>query len=145
MSDEENLPEPSGVMTRAEVIYQMRLRGLSPSDIADELRTTTADVQSVIARRIKAEAADLTDEERSSLLAMENARYDFYLSRLWPQIEHGDARAIQTALQVSAMRLKANQLDKPTSVQTQNVLVVGGESHDYIQQLKSMIDDKEEA
>jgi hypothetical protein len=145
MSDEENLPERSVVMSRDELIYAMRLRGLSPSDIAQELNTTSADIRQVISRRIKAEAADLTDEERSSLLAMENARYDFYLAKLWPQIEYGDTKAIQTALQVSAMRMKANQLDKPTSVQTQNVLVLGGESQEYIEGLKSMINDKEEA
>jgi hypothetical protein len=141
MSDEEpNLPVPSEGMDMAEVAYLMRRQGLSPSDIATELHTTPAVIYQAVQRRLTHEAQLLGDEERQMLLALENARLDHYLSKIWAQIDYGDLKAIETALKITRERAKLNQMDMPTSTNTTQVLVVGGEAVSYIDALKSVVD-----
>lgn len=125
-------------MTRAELVYKMRLQGLSPSDIAAELGIEVKEVQQHVRRWFKAEAAELSEEERVGILALENARLDHYLAKIWPQIEFGDPKAIMAAVKITETRIKINHLDTPLSTQTNNVLVIGGESHEYIRKLKEL-------
>jgi hypothetical protein len=143
VSDEEsNLPELSGeTRSRAEIAYLMKRQGLSLSDIAVELHVTPQAVADMLADRFAYEAQFLKDDERSGILAMENARLDYYLTKLWPSVEYGDLKAIAEARKISEVRVKINQVDKLSSTATTQVLVVGGESADYVEALKGMAND----
>lgn len=143
MSDEEqNLPETyEGVpQSRAEIAYRMKMQGLSLTDIAEELRVEPQTVQLILKERFKYEASFLSDDDREGLLMMENARLDHMLSKLWPSIDYGDIKAIQAALKITELRMKVNQLDLPSSTNTQQVLVIGGSSESYVEKLKAMDD-----
>lgn len=118
----------------------MLRRGMSYRDIAEELHTTSQQVYSAIRARFKQEAQFLADEEREMLLMIENERFDYMLSKLWPEIEYGDHDAMRLALQISDRRLKWNHMDQPSSTNTTQVLVVGGESKAYIERLKELTD-----
>lgn len=140
---EDNLPVHSGdlVMSKQEIAYLMKRQGLSLSDIAQELNTPVSVISQYIKNQLQHDAEALSDEERQSLLALENARYEYYLSKIWPQIEYGDLKAVQTALAISDRKIRANQLDLPSSTSTTQVLVIGGESVSYIEKLKGMVGD----
>jgi hypothetical protein len=135
-SEDSNLPVPSA--SAVEVAYAMRRQGLSWVDIAAELHTTPQQVYGAIRHRFKQEAGFLNEDERDMLLMMENERFDYMLAKLWPQIEYGDIKAIQTALQISRERRAWNHMDTPLSTSTTQVLVVGGESQAYIEKLKEL-------
>lgn len=140
MSDEEsNLPVVSGE-SKAEIAYLMKMQGLSLLDIANELHCDPSAVVNMLKQRYKYEAQFLDDEERQGILAMENARLDYYLSKLWPQIQYGEVKAIAEARKITEVRLKANQLDQPAAGSTTNVLVVGGATEDYVAKLKELSD-----
>lgn len=141
MSDEEQSLEPYATRSRAEIAYLMKRQGMSLSDIADELHVEPSSVSDMIANRFKQEAAHQTPEERESILAMENDRLNFYLSKLWPSIEYGDVKAISLALGIHDRVMKANQLDKAEAGSNQtHVLVVGGKEEDYVNALKGAVD-----
>lgn len=137
MSDEElNLP----ALSTGEQAYLMKMSGLSLSEISAQLNVNTTTVASSINLALKREASYLTQEDRDDILAMENNRLDYYLSKLWDQIQYGDVRAILAALQIHDRKMKANRLDQPTSVQNNQVLVIGGDQADYLQRLKQVTD-----
>ena len=119
--------------------YLMRRQGLSLSAIAEELHIEERTVTQLIATELKLAAEMQTTEQRSLILAMENDRLDYYLTKLWPSIEYGDPKAITTALAIHDRKMKANQLDKPdASTQQATVLVVGGAEIDYVEKLKQL-------
>lgn len=129
-------------MSRGELAYRMKRQGLSLSQIADELHIAERSVTQLINTQLKHEAELQTSEQRGYILAMENERLDYYLTKLWPSIEYGDVKAITTALAIHDRKMKANQLDKPdASTQQATVLVVGGAEADYVAMLKGMTND----
>ena len=142
-NEESNLPVPSDNQSAVEVAYMMRRRGMSLSDIAEELHTTPAQIFAALDRRLNREAQMLGDDDRKALLLLENDRLDYYLSKIWPSIEYGDLKAIDMALKITRERAKLNQMDAPSSTSTTQVLVVGGESKTYIDRLKDMLEDDE--
>ena len=125
-------------MSRAEVAYMMRRRGLTLTEVAEEMQTSIADIQALIRNRFKAEAEHMTSEDRMNILAMENDRLDYYLTKLMPSIEYGDVKAIALALNIHDRKMKANYLDRPdSSTQSSTILVIGGEENSYIESLKA--------
>jgi orotate phosphoribosyltransferase-like protein len=121
------------------VAYTMKRRGMSLADIADELHVSPSTVTNMISKRYAELASEQTLEEKQDILAMENDRLDFYLSKLWPSIEYGDIKAITAALAIHDRKMKANQLDKPDAqTQQATILVVGGQEDDYIARLKQL-------
>ncbi len=137
-SGEDNLPVPSA--SAVEVAYAMKRQGLSWADIAAELHTEPTQVYAAVRRRFKQEAQFLGEEEREMLLMLENERFDYMLSKLWAQIEYGDIKAIMAALAISRERRAWNHMDTPLSTSTTQVLVVGGQTQDYIEKLKELSD-----
>jgi orotate phosphoribosyltransferase-like protein len=130
---------PSQVLTRADVAYQMRRRGMSLVDIADELHVGPKAVQDMISSRFRQLSEERTDQDKRDILDMENDRLDYYLAKLWPSIEYGDPKAITAALAIHDRKMKANQLDKPDAQVAQStILVVGGQEEDYIAKLKEL-------
>lgn len=136
MSDEE-LPV---VFTREELAYRMRRMGLTVSDIAQELQTESSAIVKLIKTQLEQDESYHSDEERKTLLDMENARLDYYLTKLWPAIEHGDPKSIVAALAVTDKRIKLNRMDIPSSTDRAAVLVISGESAEYVRQLKELAD-----
>lgn len=138
MSDEDEFSSSPVVMSRAEVAYMMRRRGLTLTEVAEELNTGVEQVQNLIRARFRAEAEHMTSEDRVNVLAMENDRLDFYLTKLMPSIEYGDVKAISLALGIHDRKMKANYLDRPDSTtQTTQILVVGGAEDSYVEALKA--------
>ena len=142
MSDEDEYSSsPDIVMSRAEVAYMMKRRGLSLTEVAEELNTTPEQVTQLIRARFKAEAEHMTSEDRMNVLQMENDRLDYYLGKLWPSIEYGDVKAISLALGIHDRKMKANYLDRPDSQQqASTILVVGGAEDSYIEALKASVE-----
>jgi hypothetical protein len=140
MSDEEsNLPVPYDLEPRQ--VYQLKMQGLLVSDIAELYRTDKQQVVGALRLELKHDAEMLTDEDRNTTLKLENDRLDYYLTKLWPSIDFGDTKAIALALKITELRLKANQIDKPSSGgQTNQVLVIGGMQADYVERLKQIVD-----
>lgn len=124
--------------TRAEIVYSMRRMGLTPTDIAKELGIPTREVKATINKQLGRDAEHLTDEEREDMLALENARLDYYLTKLWPSIEMGDLASIREARAITHERIALNQLSMPSSTQSSQVLVISGESASYIEKLKEL-------
>ena len=141
--DEESMEsyETSPVLTRGEMAYLMKMKGLSLSDIAAELHIGVSTVNELITNRFRVEAENMTSEDRIAVLAMERDRLNFYLAKLWPSIEYGDVKAISLALGVHDRIMKAHYFDRPDSdTQAQQILVVGGEEEDYIAALKTSVE-----
>lgn len=137
MSDADDLPV-SYTESKQEMAYNMKRRGMSLSEIAEELRCDTSLVVNMLKARYAYEARYLDDDERDGLLAMENARLDFYLSKLWPSVEYGDLKAIAEARKITEVRVKINNIDKLSSTNSTQVLVIGGEQANYLQKLKEL-------
>jgi hypothetical protein len=142
MSDEDEFSSsPDIVMSRAEVAYMMRRKGLTLSEVAEELHTTPEQITLMLRARFRAEAEHMTSEDRMNILQMENDRLDYYLGKLWPSIEYGDVKAISLALGIHDRKMKANYLDRPdTSTQSAQILVIGGQEDNYIEALKAAAD-----
>lgn len=137
----EVVPLTGPAMSKAELAYKLRLRGRSGSQIAEELGYASAnEVNQAIQVRFKQEAQFLTAEDRAGILAMEMARLDFMLDRVWDSVEYGDPKAMDIALKIHAARVKVTKLDAPeTGADRATVLVVGGEEAAYITSLKKMV------
>lgn len=120
--------------------YNLKMAGLSMSEIAERLEYPSANaVVMAIRAHIQEDARGQTSEFRQNLLQMELDRLDFMLSRIWPQIEHGDLKAVDSGIKIVQTQARIagiDQIDASTKVQT--VLVVGGEERDYVAKLKEI-------
>lgn len=141
MPDEEkNLPEPSAVMTRAEVAARMRLRGMQPVEIAQELHCQVADVGVMVRAHYDQEITEENPEDRESVLNLQVARYEYMMTKLWDQIEYGEVKAILAGMQLVDRIVKLKRLDEQDASAGQStILVIGGAESDYIDDLKAMV------
>ena len=120
----------------------MQLAGHSLAEIADELGYNSPQaVRSAIVAETRRLVAMETADERNDLLALQDARYNYLLSKVWPSVEFGDLPSIEMARKLIGDITKLHQLDAvDTSTQTMQVLVVGGAENEYIEQLKKMVE-----
>ena len=127
--------------TNAERAYKLRLRGKTRLEIMEEVGYSAPDqVDQAIQERFKYEAQFFTAEDRAGILALELARLDFMLDKVWDSVEYGDPVAIRTALLIHDRRVKIARLDAPDAAMDRaTVLVVGGEEAAYITSLKQMV------
>jgi DNA-binding transcriptional regulator LsrR (DeoR family) len=138
MADEER-SEPSHVMTRAEIAYEMKVQGKSLSEISQEMDITATHVSRLISDQMRGEAELLSMEDKHTLLALENARLERLINVHWESAMYGDLKAGEFLLKTIALHAKLNQLDIPDAAYNQNtVLVIGGEAADYVERLKSL-------
>ena len=130
-------------VSRAEQAYQMRLKGMSPSEISAHLQYSDGTaVTRAINERFKIEASQLTSEERESMIAMEMARLDALQAAVWDSAMYGEAKAVDTALKIIQTRVKVAGLDQiDTSTGKNTVLVIGGQQADYVESLKQLVED----
>jgi hypothetical protein len=118
--------------------YQLKLAGLSLSEIADRLKYTSG---GAVAKAIKDEmlrnAQDTEPETRETILDLEIARLDYMQARLWMGVEAGDPKAIESVLKIITLRARLRGLDQVDATKGQHtVLVVGGSEKEYVDGLK---------
>jgi hypothetical protein len=131
--------EPSHVMTRAEIAYELKVQGKSLSEIGVELDIDPSHVARLITKQISTEADLLSMEEKDTLLAIDNARIERLIQAHYTAAVYGDLRSGEFILKCVALHAKINKLDIPDAVINQHqVLVVGGEASDYIERLKQL-------
>jgi hypothetical protein len=126
------------VRSKAWHAYQLKLAGLSLSEIAGHLNYTSG---AVVAKAIKDEmisaARDIEPETRESLLDLEIERLNFAQSKIWMAVEAGDVKAIELLLKIVTLRAKLQGVDVlDASKGQQTVLVVGGSEGEYVAKLK---------
>jgi hypothetical protein len=108
-------------------IMQLRVAGWSVWQIAEHLGVESPMVHNRILEQLTS-WRDMTQEMSNELRELELQRLDEFLRALWPKIQTGNPRAIETALKVSERRAKLMGLDAPekrevtldASVQTLN-------------------------
>ena len=138
MADEER-SEPSHVMTRAEIAYEMKVQGNSLSEIGAEMEISASHVGRLIADQMKSEADLLSLEDKATLLALDNARLERLIRVHWESAMYGDLKAGEFLLKTISLHAKLNQLDIPDAAYNQStVLVIGGEAADYVARLKEL-------
>lgn len=120
--------------------YNLKMAGLSMTEIAERLDypSTNAAVMA-IRNHIQEDARGQSSEFRQNLLQMELDRLDFMLSRIWPQIEHGDLKAVDSGVKIIQTQARIAGIDQiDASTKVQQVLVVSGDEKDYISKLKEI-------
>ena len=122
--------------------YRMKLAGRPLAEIAEELGYgSPSAVANAITTETKRQIAMVSSEDRESLLQLQNDRYEYLLSKVWPSVEHGDLGSIEMARKLIGDLTKLHQLDAlDTSSKTMQVLVVGGAEADYVESLKKMVE-----
>ena len=128
------------VQSKVEAAYEMRLAGLSHSNIAEKLGYgSRMEVARAIQERMKSDATRLTIEDRESILTMELDRLDRLRSRHWEAAMMGDLRSGEMLLKISDRVMKLTGIDAiDTATQSKAVLVIGGLEKDYVQALKEL-------
>lgn len=119
----ENHPRRVSARELSRKVLELRLTGLSfekigqalvnDPDIGRPVSTTTvkkAFARAMIVQRAQLEAA--ADEVR----AIELARLDHMLARLWPAVNKGDEKSIDRAIKIGERRAKLLGLDAPAKV-----------------------------
>jgi hypothetical protein len=131
------------ITDKAEKCYQLWQQGRSYVEIAREVGyRNERSVYTAIQNRFGQEAALMSTEQRSSILALEMARLNTLQAAIWESALYGDLRSVAECRQLIMARAKLAGLDlvDPT-VQKNLVLVVGGKEEDYIAALKGMSED----
>lgn len=128
---------------RAGKVYELRLAGKSPSEIAELLGLPRVeDVHHLLELRIKDDSAYLTGQDRDTILGMEMLRLDHLQAAVWPAAMMGDPKSVDSALKIIQTRAKLSGLDMTDPVVNKNlVLVMGDSEDDYIRALKATSDD----
>jgi len=132
------------VRSRAWHAYQLKMAGLSLAEIAERQGfSSPGAVAKAIKDEIMSAAREIPKEDRDTILQLEMDRLNFAQSKIWPSVEYGDLKAIETLLKIIQVRSKLQGLDMidPTSG-TNTVLVVGGSEADYIERLRNLADQK---
>jgi hypothetical protein len=116
------------------------MAGHSLAEIADQLGYASPQaVNSAIVGETRMLVTMASAAERGDLLQLQNDRYAYLLSKVWPQVEFGDLAAVNAARGLLGDITKLNQLDALDSAShTTQVLVVGGVENEYIEKLKKL-------
>jgi hypothetical protein len=129
-------------MERATQACELRIGGKLPSEIAEIMKISVADVQQLFDERYAYDAAFLTDLERKSILGMELLRLEHLQAACWPSAMMGDPKSIDSALRIIQTRARITGLEHVDPVVQKNlVLVMGEKEEDYIRALKAATDD----
>lgn len=93
-------------------IMQLRVAGWAVWQIAEHLKMELNNVHNHIFEQLSS-WRDMTQESANELRELEVQRFDEFLRALWPKIQTGNPRAIETALKVCERRAKLLGLDAP--------------------------------
>ena len=116
---------------------EMRKEGRSWWSIAEALKITEGQANTLVSQTIM-QAANLVDHSmKRELLAMEVERLDDLQRAIWQDAIGGDLKAVEVALKVIQARVKTLGLDNIQSAAvTNNTIVVAGTSEEYINALR---------
>lgn len=121
----------------AEGIYDLRVKGLTVTEIADHMGISEAEVANAINTRLKIELSMITSEDREGMLKLEMDRYDALQKAHWDMAMAGDPASSNIVLKIFAERAKRMQMDALDPQQHQNtILVVAGSEQEYIKSLQ---------
>ena len=109
-----NHPYPEAILdTQKKLqIMQLRVAGWAVWQIAEHVGISITNVHNHIFDQLSS-WRDMTQEMSNELRELEVQRLDEFLRALWPKIQTGNPRAIETALKVSERRAKLLGLDAP--------------------------------
>lgn len=123
--------------------HQLRVSGMSWTDIAPLTGYSSAKSAEVEVRRYLGRAAEmLSAEERAHALDLEMTRLDALLNAIWDQAMDGDVKAVDSCLRVISTRSRLLGLENPiaTGTVTHNTVVVtGATTEDYVQKLQQFV------
>lgn len=120
--------------------YQLRTSGCTLDEVAEQLELPRGSVAGLIRNSMR-EASDLVSEgAKSELLLLEVSRLDALQRAVWPAAMNGDTRSVDTALKVIAQRAKLLGLEHAVIENTNNTVVVAGDSAAYIAALRQAAD-----
>lgn len=114
------IPDLPESMTKAErdiAILELRKAGWEPYQIGHLLGLTTKEVKKILRRRLH-QTGKILLQSSTENIALSNQRNEAFIRYLWPQIEKGSTKAIETAIKVLERQAKLLGLDAPTRVQT---------------------------
>jgi hypothetical protein len=142
----ENQEPLVGVITKSKAwhAYMLKMAGLSLVEVADRLGYTNgAAVAKAIRDEVISAAKDTVPEDRETLLDLEVARLDYAQAKIWMGVEAGDPKSVDSLLKIIALRTKLRGLDTvDATVGQQTVLVIGGQTEEYIAKLKAIVEDE---
>lgn len=125
------------IVERQGKALELRKYGLTYSQISEELGISIQTAQKYVKAAMQAIPKEAAEDLRTLQLERLNA---MYLS-LWPKVQSGDERAIQTALLVMERmaRYTGEELASRVDVNVQGgVLVIEGKADDFVAGLKLM-------
>lgn len=120
--------------------YKMRRAGLSYFQIAENLGVPEARIPKLMHKAISSAAELVSIGDRQELLAMEIERLDYMQSKLWPDVELGDIRAMEMVLKLIQERVKdlglAMSAPEQQQVNVVSAVVVPSSTDDYAAALR---------
>lgn len=117
--------------------YSLRSMGLTLDEIAERLELPRGSVGGLIRTSMR-EAADLVSEgAKAELLLMEVSRLDALQRAVWPAAMSGDTRSVDSALKIISQRSKLLGLESAVIENTNNTVVVAGDTKSYIESLRA--------
>lgn len=132
---------PSSARNRSEHarrVYEMRLGGKLPSEIAEDLKLPHDQVLRMISELFAHDADFLTSQERKFALGQEVMRLDRLQAAMWEQAMLGDPRSVDSVVKIIQTRARITGLEQVDPVINKNlVLVMGDKEEDYIAALKA--------
>lgn len=132
---------PSSAQRRSEQsirVFEMRMGGKLPSEIADELKLPHDQVLRMISELFAHDAQFLTSQERQFALGQEVMRLDRLQAALWEQAMMGDPKSVDSVVKIIQTRAKITGLEQADPIVQKNlVLVMGDKEEDYIAALKA--------
>lgn len=121
-----------------EWVWEQRIAGYRPGEISTMRmeqfgeRLSTARVN----RIVESACTKATEATAERLRAVENARLDYYLTKLASRIDMGDDKAINAAIRISERRMKMYGADAPVKVDARVTADVGDDLLDMIQEAR---------
>lgn len=118
-------------------VYRLRVKGLSPAQVAEAMDISVSQVAGAINTRLKLELSMITSEDREGMLKLEMDRYDALQAAHWDMAMAGDPQSSNIVIKIFAERAKRMQMDLlDPSTSQQTILVVAGSEQEYIKSLQ---------
>jgi hypothetical protein len=119
-------------------VFEMRLGGKLPTEIATELKLPLDQVLRMISELFAHDAQFLTNQERTFALGQEVMRLDRLQAAMWDQAMMGDPKSVDAVVKIIQTRARITGLEQADPMVQKNlVLVMGDKEEDYIAALKA--------
>jgi len=126
----------------ARKVFEMKLGGKLPSEIARELGIPDVQVLRMLTELFSFDASFLADQDRKLALGLELMRLEALQSAIWEQAMMGDPKSVDSVVKIIQTRCKITGMEQADPVVNKNlVLVMGEKEDDYIAALKATQND----